>query len=265
MRSAFYDSQSYRAKQGEIARRNHEKGIYIGNKRVVLRICEREGCSFIFEVQRASTKRYCGNSCAASVSNSRRHLSIETRNRISEKLRGTESPFKGRVLVPRVSSVCSDPTCKKIFIYERYRTRKFCSRKCAFRVVNSQPTSAKASRGKAGIRPDIHPEYFFHSRWEANVARVYSHLGVTWLYEPKTFDIGNHTYTPDFYLPGENAYIEVKNFWSDFSRNRDSRFRKAYPEIVLKVILRAEYLRLEAKYANLIPLWEYNNSPAPES
>lgn len=263
MRPAFYDSESYRTKQSEITRYNHRKGVYANNRRIVLKTCVREGCEARFETQPASRKRYCGSSCAARVSNANRYLRTETRKKISEKLKGKRSPFKGMILVPRLSSVCGNAVCGKAFVHERHRSRKFCSRTCAFKVINSRPTSAKASRGKSGIRPDIHPQYYFHSRWEANIARLYSYLGVEWVYEPRTFDLGSRTYTPDFYLPRENTYIEVKNFWNKHSEGRDLLFRMTYPEITLKVILKPEYLQLEHEYARQIPSWEYRNSPVP--
>jgi len=128
------------------------------------------------------------------------------------------------------------------------------------KIVGGRPTSPKASRGKAGVRKDVHPTAYFHSRWEANVARVYNYLGTIWEYEPKTFDIGGQMYTPDFYLPKSNTYIEVKNFWGKYSKERDTKFRKVYPDMILNVILKKQYLELEHQYAQLIPKWEYNNS-----
>jgi len=93
------------------------------------------------------------------------------------------------------------------------------------------------------------------------MARLYSYLGTVWEFSPRSFDIGGHTYTPDFFLPETDTYIEVKNFWGEYSRIRDTKFRKRYPNILLKVILKDEYTRLEKKYAHLIPQWEYNHSP----
>lgn len=95
------------------------------------------------------------------------------------------------------------------------------------------------------------------------MARLYSYLGMIWEFSPKSFDIGGQTYTPDFFLSQTNTYIEVKNFWGDYSRIRDEKFRKVYPDLLLKVILKKEYFELEAQYAHLIPLWEYRNSRAP--
>ncbi|MHB8660359.1 MAG: PDDEXK family nuclease [Minisyncoccota bacterium] len=92
------------------------------------------------------------------------------------------------------------------------------------------------------------------------MARLYMYLGVKWEYAPISFDIGGHTYTPDFYLPETDTYVEVKNFWGDYSRIRDEKFRATHPAVRLKVILKEEYLELEQAYAHLILRWEYKNS-----
>jgi predicted nuclease of restriction endonuclease-like RecB superfamily len=128
------------------------------------------------------------------------------------------------------------------------------------KVTGARVTSPKASRGKAGIRKDVDATIYFYSRWEANMARLYTHLGISWVYAPTSFDIGGQMYTPDFYLPQTATYIEVKNFWSGYSRRRDEKFRAAYPDIRLEVILKDQYLELEARYAAFIPNWEYKNS-----
>ncbi len=92
------------------------------------------------------------------------------------------------------------------------------------------------------------------------MARIYLHERIEWLYEPKTFDIGGHMYTPDFYLPKYEDYIEVKNFMSPYSLTRDQKFRISHPNIRLNVILKDEYLTLEKMYAPDIPQWEFSRS-----
>ena len=127
-------------------------------------------------------------------------------------------------------------------------------------VIGGQPTSPKASKGKNGVRYDISPTINFYSRWEANMARLYTYLNIRWEYATVSFEIGGQKYTPDFYLPEENKYVEVKNFWWSYSKIRDEKFRKRYPAITLDVILKEQYEALEKKYAHLIPNWEYKNS-----
>ena len=89
---------------------------------------------------------------------------------------------------------------------------------------------------------------------------LYTYLNIRWEYATVSFEIGGQKYTPDFYLPEENKYVEVKNFWWSYSKIRDEKFRKRYPAITLDVILKEQYEALEKKYAHLIPNWEYKNS-----
>jgi len=158
---------------------------------------------------------------------------------------------------------CDNQDCGKEFLKERWRKKRFCSNICAMAVIGGKPTSPKASKGKGGIRTDISPEIYFYSRWEANVARLFTHLRMSWEYAPTSFDIGRQMYTPDFYLPETDMYIEVKNFMWTYSKIRDEKFRTAYPNIPLLVILKVDYMELERRYTHLIPRWEYKNSKVP--
>jgi len=56
-------------------------------------------------------------------------------------------------------------------------------------------------------------------------------------------------------------YIEIKNYLSDYSKNRDQQFRELYPKLKLALILKEDYLALQRKFAPQIKEWEYNNSP----
>jgi hypothetical protein len=48
------------------------------------------------------------------------------------------------------------------------------------------------------------------SRPEACWALFFEHLGIEWQYEPRKFNVGDTTYTPDFYLPQSRMWVEVK-------------------------------------------------------
>lgn len=51
----------------------------------------------------------------------------------------------------------------------------------------------------------------FRSSWEAKVDLFLDHIGLEWQYEPETFELGNgRRYTPDFFIPSMNLFIEVK-------------------------------------------------------
>jgi len=52
---------------------------------------------------------------------------------------------------------------------------------------------------------------YMRSRWELALAHVLDEKGVEWEHEPEPFTLSNGMrYTPDFYLPGADQYIEVK-------------------------------------------------------
>lgn len=118
------------------------------------------------------------------------------------------------------------------------------------------------SRTKGGKREDIDNKYF-RSSWEANLARYYNYLGIKWEYEPKTFIFTNITrgsvsYTPDFYLPEEDKWVEVKGWMDGKSKTKLSRFKNQYPKEYkkLQLITKKEYDEIKRKVAPYIKNWE---------
>lgn len=267
MKGNFYATKEYRKKQALITKENWNKGIFDFQYKKEIRRCARKECGKEFKVIPSDKKIYCSKSCSCKVNNKTRvPLSKETRKRISKtlkrrKLLGIESPLKGAIKVARIKIICKNPKCQKPFLIERWMKSKFCSNSCAMAVIGGRPTSPRASRGKAGIRIDINKSIYFYSRWEANVARLLNYLGISWIYQPKSFNLVTQNYTPDFYLPEFNVYIEVKNFLWKYSKIRDRKFRNLYPDIRLILLLKKEYLKLEDKYSKYIKNWEYKNSP----
>ena len=73
------------------------------------------------------------------------------------------------------------------------------------------------------------------STWEVNFAMWLDLSNIKWKYEPKTFDLGDCTYTPDFYLPEFNSYIEIKGYFTDYARNKINKFKKLYNNINFKL------------------------------
>lgn len=74
----------------------------------------------------------------------------------------------------------------------------------------------------------LYNKIIFRSCWEANFAKWCDCSNIKWLYESKTFDLGNLTYTPDFYLPEFDCYIEVKGFWQGLAKKKFNKFKKLY-------------------------------------
>jgi hypothetical protein len=84
---------------------------------------------------------------------------------------------------------------------------------------------------------------FMRSSWELNFAKWLEISGYQWKYEPKTFNLENTTYTPDFYLPEFDCYIEIKGYWWKDAKQKFKLFLKHFPNINIKIFNR-EILQL---------------------
>jgi hypothetical protein len=93
---------------------------------------------------------------------------------------------------------------------------------------------------------------------ERQFARLLDFYEIAWDYEPTSFDIewdreGNvlQRFTPDFYLPEFDLYIEITTLNQRLvtKKNRKvRRLRERYPEIKCKIFYQRDYLSLVTKY-----------------
>lgn len=99
------------------------------------------------------------------------------------------------------------------------------------------------------------PEFAHPS--EAEFARILDFYGITWFYEPRSFPIrwdGDRIaemFTPDFYLPDLDLYVELTTMKQSLvtKKNRKLRLiRELYPDINIKLFYRKDYRHLLAKY-----------------
>ena len=262
MKKDFYSSEEYKIKQSYLTAHNWQKGIFDFHRKRVKKYCKNENCKKIFFTIPSDHKIFCSHSCSAQLNNRYRLLSEATKHKISMSLKGKEvksrfKPQKGIIKLQKVKRTCENPKCRKEFFVERWRPKKFCGRICSIKFTGSKPTSPKAARAKAGIREDLGNLYFY-SRWEANFARVLNFLGIKWKFQPKTFDLKDRKYTPDFYLPEYNLFIEIKNFLSEFSEERDRKFREVHPNENLSMLLKSDYLKIQDTFASKIKDWEFS-------
>ena len=89
---------------------------------------------------------------------------------------------------------------------------------------------------------------------EADFSRLLDFYGIVWEYEPRSFPIVRDTrgvpiefFTPDFYLPEYDAYVEVTVIKAKFQtrKNRKVRLlRESYPDVNVKLLTRRDVLRL---------------------
>jgi hypothetical protein len=91
---------------------------------------------------------------------------------------------------------------------------------------------------------------------EAELASLLDRAGVRWEYEPTTFALEHHpdgslrtAFTPDFYLPEHDLYVELTVLRQALvtRKNRKARLlRERYPEVRLRMVYRREWAEISA-------------------
>jgi hypothetical protein len=107
------------------------------------------------------------------------------------------------------------------------------------------------------VLPPSETTHFAHNS-ERQFAKLLDFYQIEWDYEPKSFDIGwdkdgkpNLRFTPDFYLPQYDTYIEITTLNQKLvtKKNRKVRLlREHYPEVKCKIFYQRDYLDLLIKY-----------------
>ena len=108
------------------------------------------------------------------------------------------------------------------------------------------------------MSPSTNHKLEFAHPAEETFAKILDFYGIEWQYEPRTFDLdwdeqGNVTtaFTPDFYLPQQDLYVELTTLRPKLSTHKNRKLRRIkelYPEINIKLYKRKEMRDLMIKY-----------------
>lgn len=107
----------------------------------------------------------------------------------------------------RIERICV--TCKMVFICKKASPGVRCSRRCQFTDQSNGKIKLHLN-GRTGYRSDLGKIDYFKSALEADFARLMNYGAIKFAYEPKTFQTEHGAYTPDFYLPEFDLYVELK-------------------------------------------------------
>ena len=98
----------------------------------------------------------------------------------------------------------------------------------------------------------------FANQAERECAKVLDFYGVPWQYEPRTFvleqDVDGRTleaFTPDFYLPEQNLFLEITVMKQRLVTRKNRKLRKLrerYPEVNVKLFYKRDIERLAQRY-----------------
>jgi hypothetical protein len=102
------------------------------------------------------------------------------------------------------------------------------------------------------------PQPSFSHPTEEAFARILDFYGIAWVYEPRTFPIewdkdGNiiEAFSPDFYLPEQDLYVELTTLrpkLSGYKNRRLRRMNELYPDINIKLFKRKDLRNLMIKF-----------------
>ena len=103
-----------------------------------------------------------------------------------------------------------------------------------------------------------HEQVRFAHNSERQFAKLLDFYAIVWEYEPRTFvlmrdrdDNPTQAFTPDFYLPAYDVYIEITTLNQKLVTKKNRKARRLvelHPEIRIKVLYQRDYLQLLVKY-----------------
>jgi endogenous inhibitor of DNA gyrase (YacG/DUF329 family) len=120
-----------------------------------------------------------------------------------------------KVIKNKTGSLLECENCKKEYYAKKYQSkkRKYCSNPCQFEA-QSKGIKHIPTNGRTGYRKDLPKDQYFKSAFEADYARYLIKINTVYQYEKHTFRLlicNKHKhYTPDFFLPDTNEFIELK-------------------------------------------------------
>jgi hypoxanthine phosphoribosyltransferase len=93
---------------------------------------------------------------------------------------------------------------------------------------------------------------------ELECAKLLDYYGIPWAYEPHTFVLERdadgrvvEAFTPDFYLPEQNLYLELTVMKQSLVTRKNRKLRKLrerYPDVNAKLFYRRDIERLAQRY-----------------
>jgi hypothetical protein len=98
----------------------------------------------------------------------------------------------------------------------------------------------------------------FANQAEAVCASILDYYGVPWEYEPRTFVLEEdehgrvvEAFTPDFYLPEQDLYVEITVMKQSLVTRKNRklrRLRERYPDVNVKLFYKRDIARLAERY-----------------
>ena len=134
-------------------------------------------------------------------------------------------------------------------IFERAELQQFKER-----VWKTRERTARAPVHSSASH--LRPVEFAHES-EAELANLLDFYQIEWLYEPRSFPLAwngdgvSQMFTPDFYLPELDMYLELTTMKQDLITEKNRKVRKLremYPEVNVRLVNKKDFVKLLSKY-----------------
>ena len=91
---------------------------------------------------------------------------------------------------------------------------------------------------------------------ERELAAVFDEMGIVWEYEPHTFVLERdehgsirEAFTPDFFLPEQDVYVECTTMRQSLTSRKNRKVRKLRDQgVIVGILYRRDFERLRERY-----------------
>jgi len=245
------------------------------SKHLVYNVCAK--CGRQISGQKEGQSDFCHQCCAKFYKNPSKKISREKIRAAQIKYYQNggkpwnlgitvENNVKWRETAEKISKALSGKTWaehwgeEKAQVMKEYFSQKYSGK--------GNPMFGKASPHRnGGFRQDL--GHYVRSNWEADFARILKLHHLDYQYEPKTFKLTRNNgqimhYTPDFYVPKQNTFYEIKGWFHELDEEKMKLFKEQYPEVKLVLINKTKFAEFAMKYKNLVQ-WECPRIPTEQS
>jgi len=124
------------------------------------------------------------------------------------------------------------------------------------RGYKASEKQAKLAQAPQSPTTSLRPTEFAHPS-EEEFAKLLDFYCIEWLYEPRSFPLRwkggeiAEMFTPDFYLPELNLYVELTTLKQNLITEKNRKLRQLkelYPEVNIKLLTKNDFFKLLAKY-----------------
>jgi len=208
------------------------------------------GCQLEYQkpLSRSKTSKFCSKACK---DNSSKLYTLEKCLACEKEFKAKRSKkfcsrscYISATKLERIDLTCD--YCGSEYQKPKGKETKYCGKDCQNKAQSSGLHEIP-SNGRLGFRYDLPNNYFFKSSLEADYARWCEATNKPYIYEHKTFTVQydgrDKQYTPDFYHPDEDRYVELKAI------RRDRKFNSN--------LLAADILKMQGVNIDVLLMHEF--------